>query len=141
MGVLSQNKDETQDTFINFAKEAQRQHDCEIKAIRSDNGTEFKNYTMDEFLSDEGIKHQYVVAYTPQQNGVAERKNWTLIEMARTMLDEYKSPYKLWAEAINTACVTPPKLIMHYSCTHCARSRSRTHGLISHSTTLRHNLT
>ena len=88
-------KDETQDTFINFAKEAQRQHNCEIKAIRSDNGTEFKNYTMNEFLSDEGIKHQYAAPYTPEQNGVAERKNRTLIEMARTMLDEYKSPYKL----------------------------------------------
>ena len=59
---------------------------------------------MDEFLSDEGIKHQYSAAYIPQQNSVAERKNRTLFEMARTMLDEYKSPYKLWTEAINTAC-------------------------------------
>ena len=105
-------KDETQETFISFAKEAQRQHQCEIMAIRSDNGTEFKNYTMDEFLSDEGIKHQFSVAYTPQQNGVAERKNRTLIEMARTMLDEYKSPYKLWAEAINTACHASNRLYL-----------------------------
>ena len=59
---------------------------------------------MDEFLSDEGIKHQYSAAYTPQQNGVAERKNRTLIDMARTMMAEFKSPYNFWAEAINTAC-------------------------------------
>ena len=104
-------KDETQETFISFAKEAQRQHKCEIMAIRSDNGTDFKNYTMDEFLSDEGIKHQYSAAYT-QQNGVAERKNRTLIEMARTMLDKYKSPYKLWAEAINTACHASNRLYL-----------------------------
>ena len=105
-------KDETQETFINFAKEAPHQHNCEIKAIRSDNGTEFKNYTMNEFLSDEGIKHQYAAPYTPEQNGVAERKNRTLIEMARTMLDEYKSPYKLWAEAINTACHATNRLYL-----------------------------
>jgi len=61
--------------------------------IRSDNGNKFKNYTLDEFLSDEGIKHQYSVAYTPQQNGVAERKNRTLMDAARTMLAEFKSPY------------------------------------------------
>ena len=52
------------------------------------------------------------MAYTPQQNGVAERKNRTLIEMARTMLDEYKSPYKLWADAINTACHASNRLYL-----------------------------
>src|SRR4051812_47970303 len=112
MGLFLKTKDETQETFISFFKEAQPQHQCEIMAIRSDNGTEFKNYTMDEFLSDEGFKHQYSAAYTPQQNGVAERKNRTLIEMARTMLDEYKSPYKLWAEAINTACHASNRLYL-----------------------------
>src|SRR3954467_3900655 len=81
-------------------------------AIQSDNGTKFKNYTMDEFLSDEGIKHKYSAAYTPQQNGLAERKNMILIEMARTMLDEYKSPYKIWAEAINTACHASNRLYL-----------------------------
>ena len=68
-------KSETQQTVIDFANEAQRQHNAKILTIRSDNGTEFKNYTLDEFLSDEGIKHQYSAPYTPQQNGVAERKN------------------------------------------------------------------
>ena len=103
-------KSETQKIFIDFATLIQRQYDSKILAIRSDNGTEFKNYTMDEFLSGEGIFHQYSAAYTPQQNGVAERKNRTLIDMARTMLAEFNSPYHFWAEAINTACHSSNRL-------------------------------
>jgi hypothetical protein len=80
--------------------------------IRSDNGTEFKNYTLNDFLSDEGIHHQYSTPYTPQQNGVAERKNRTLMDMARTMLVEFKSPYKFWAEAIITACHASNRLYL-----------------------------
>ena len=60
-------KSETQQTIINFANEAQRQDNAKILMIRSDNVTEFKNYTLDEFLSDEGIKHQCAVPYTPQK--------------------------------------------------------------------------
>jgi transposase InsO family protein len=56
------------------------------------------------FLEDEGIKHEFSSPYTPQQNGVVERKNRTLLNMARTMLDEYKTPDRFLAEAINTAC-------------------------------------
>jgi transposase InsO family protein len=63
-----------------------------IKKIRSDNGTEFKNSQIEGFLEDEGIKHELSSPYTPQQNGVVERKNRTLLDMARTMLDEYKTP-------------------------------------------------
>ena len=97
-------KSETQQTFIDFANEQQRQHEVTIKVIRSDNGSEFKNYTLNDWLSDEGIKHQYSAAYTPQQNGVAERKNRTLMDMARSMLAEFKCPFNFWAEAISTAC-------------------------------------
>ena len=79
-------------------------------AIRSDNGSEFKNYTLDEFLSEEGIRHQYSAAYTPQQNGVAERKNQTLIEMGRSMLAEFKTPLNFWAEGISTACHSSNRL-------------------------------
>ena len=77
-------KSETQQTVIDFANEAQRQHNAKILTIRSD--------TLDEFLSDEGIKHQYAAPYTPQQNGVLERKNQTLMDAARTMMAEFKSP-------------------------------------------------
>jgi hypothetical protein len=51
--------------------------------------------------------------YTPQQNGVAKRKNYTLIEMARTMLDEYKTSDQFWAEVINTACHATNHLYLH----------------------------
>ena len=94
------------------SKHAQRKFDKEILAIRRDNGSEFKNYTLEEFLSDEGIEHQYSAPYTPQQNGVAERKNRTLVEMARSMLDEYKSPHSFWAEAVNTACHASNRLFL-----------------------------
>ncbi|KAK1644620.1 hypothetical protein QYE76_062425, partial [Lolium multiflorum] len=105
-------KDETQQIFIDFATEVQRQHNLLIMAIRSDNGSEFKNYTLNDFLSDEGIHHQYSAAYTPQQNGVAERKNRTLMDMARSMMAEYKSRYNFWAEAISTACHSSNRLYL-----------------------------
>ena len=90
-------KSETQQCFIDFSNLVQRKHDLKIKTIRSDNGSEFKNYTLNDFLSEEGIQHQYSAAYTPQQNGVAERKNRTLIDAARTMLAEFNTPIFLWA--------------------------------------------
>ncbi|KAK1642711.1 hypothetical protein QYE76_060516 [Lolium multiflorum] len=104
---LLKSKDETHRVFITFAKKAQRMYESEIKAIRTDNGTEFKNYTMQEFVDDEGIKHEFSAPYTPQQNGVVERKNRTIIEMVRTMLSEFNSPHNFWGEAISTA--------VHYS--------------------------
>ena len=82
---LLKSKDETYKEFIIFAKRAQRMYEAEIKEIRTDNGTEFKNYTMQDFVDDEGIKHEFSTPYTPLQNGVVERKNRTLIEMAKIM--------------------------------------------------------
>jgi hypothetical protein len=84
-----------------------------IKKIRSDNGTKFKNSQIEGFLEEEGIKHEFSSPYTPQQNGVVERKNRTLLDMARTMLDEYKTPDRFWAEAINTACYSINRLYLH----------------------------
>ncbi|GKC67639.1 putative ribonuclease H-like domain-containing protein [Tanacetum coccineum] len=69
-----------------------------------DNGTEFKNKEMNQFCKRKGIKREFSVARTPQQNGVAERKNRTPIEAARTMLADSKLPTTFWAEAVNTAC-------------------------------------
>jgi transposase InsO family protein len=83
------------------------------KKIRSDNGTEFKNSQIEGFLEEEGIKHEFSSPYTPQQNGVVKRKNRTLLDMARTMLDEYKTPDRFWAEAINTACYSINGLYLH----------------------------
>ncbi|KAJ0886399.1 putative RNA-directed DNA polymerase [Helianthus annuus] len=77
-----------------------------IRRIRSDNGTEFKNHKMEEFCEERGILHEFSAPYTPQQNGVAERKNQTLIETARTMLTDSKLPINFWAEAVSAACYT-----------------------------------
>ena len=62
-----------------------------IKHIRSDNGIEFKNIGLDTYLDTLGITHEFSAPYTSRQNGIVERKNRTLIVMARTMLDEYKT--------------------------------------------------
>ncbi|GKC98538.1 retrovirus-related pol polyprotein from transposon TNT 1-94, partial [Tanacetum coccineum] len=75
-----------------------------VRPLRCDNGTEFKNWVMNQFCERKGIKREFSVARTPQQNGVAERKNRTLIEDARTMLADSKLPTTFWAEAVNTAC-------------------------------------
>jgi hypothetical protein len=61
----------------------------------------------------EGIKHEFSSPYTPQKNGVVERKNRTLLDMAKTMLYEYKTPNQFWAEAINTACYSINRLYLH----------------------------
>jgi hypothetical protein len=93
--------------------QAQNEFGLWIKKIRSDNGTEFKNSQIEGFLEEEGIKHEFSSPYTPQQNGVVARKNRTLLDMARTMLDEYKTPDWFWAEAINTACYSINRLYLH----------------------------
>ena len=74
-----------------------------LKAICSDNGTEFKNYLFDAFY-EHRIELQFSAPCVPQQNGVVERKNRTFVEMARTMLDEHMTPRRFWADAISTAC-------------------------------------
>jgi hypothetical protein len=94
-------------------RRAHNEFGLRIKKIRSDNGTEFKNSQIEEFLDEEGIKHEFSSPYTPQQNGVVERENITLLDMARTMLDEYKTPDQFWAEAINTACYSINRLYLH----------------------------
>ncbi|GJT31097.1 ribonuclease H-like domain-containing protein [Tanacetum coccineum] len=75
-----------------------------VKGIRCDNGTEFKNAKLIELCGEKGIKRDYSNPRTPQQNGVAERKNRTLIEAARTMLADSKLPTMFWTEAVSTAC-------------------------------------
>jgi hypothetical protein len=84
-----------------------------VKKIRSDNGSEFKNLQVEEYLEEEGIKHEFSAPYTPQQNGVVDRKNRTLIDMARTMLGEYKTSERFWSEAVNTACHAINCLYLH----------------------------
>jgi transposase InsO family protein len=75
-----------------------------IRAIRSDNGSEFRNCHFETFCHDLGLDHQFLSPYTPSQNGVVEKKNRTFCEMARTMIDEHWALRRFWAEAVNTVC-------------------------------------
>ena len=108
-----QDKSETQGTLKRFLRRAQNEFELKVKKIRSDNGSEFKNLQVEEFLEEEGIKHEFSAPYTPQQNGVLERKNRTLIDMARTMLGEFKTPERFWSEAVNTACHAINRVYLH----------------------------
>ncbi|GJT91963.1 ribonuclease H-like domain-containing protein [Tanacetum coccineum] len=83
-----------------------------VKVIRCDNGTEFKNKVMNQFCEMKGIKREFSVARTPQQNGVEERKNRTLIEAAKTMLADLKLPTTFWAKAVNTACYVQNRVLV-----------------------------
>jgi transposase InsO family protein len=94
-------------------RQAQNEFRLRIKKIRSDNGTEFKNSQLEGFLEEEGIKHEFSSPYTPQQNGVVERKIRTLLDVTRNMLDVYKRSDRFWAEAINTACYSIKRLYLH----------------------------
>jgi hypothetical protein len=87
---------------------------CRIKKIRSDNGSEFKNLQVEEYLEEEGVKHEFSAPYTPQQNSVVERKNRMLIDTARTMLGEFKTPERFWSEAVNIACHAINRLYLHH---------------------------
>ncbi|GKA00245.1 ribonuclease H-like domain-containing protein [Tanacetum coccineum] len=93
-------KDETSGILKDFIRQIENQLNQKVKAIRCDNGTEFKNKDFIEFCGSKGIKREYSNARTPQQNGVAERKNKTLIEAARTMLADSFLPNTFWAEAV-----------------------------------------
>ena len=72
--------------------------------MRSDNGSEFKNTRVDELCDEFGIRRQFLAKYTLESNGLVERKNRTLIDMARSMLSEYNVSHLFWAKAINMAC-------------------------------------
>ncbi|GJV30927.1 retrovirus-related pol polyprotein from transposon TNT 1-94 [Tanacetum coccineum] len=99
-------KDEAPAAIIKCIKNIQVRLKATVRNVRTDNGTEFVNQTLREWYENVGISHQTSVARTPQQNGVVERRNRTLVEAARTMLIFSKAPLFLWAEAINTACYT-----------------------------------
>jgi transposase InsO family protein len=108
-----QEKSQTQETLKKFLIRAQNEFGLRIKKIISNNATEFKNSQIDGFLEEEGINHELFSPYTPQQNVVVEKKNRTLMDMTRTMLEEYKTSDQFWAEAINTACYSINRLYLH----------------------------
>ncbi|GJY75999.1 retrovirus-related pol polyprotein from transposon TNT 1-94 [Tanacetum coccineum] len=101
--------DETSEILKNFIKNLV---DKKVKIIRRNNRTEFKNKVMDDLCREKGIRREYSVARTPQQNGVAKRRNRTLTEAARTMLADSKLPIAFWAEAVSTACYVHNRVLV-----------------------------
>nr|GFC40635.1 retrovirus-related Pol polyprotein from transposon TNT 1-94 [Tanacetum cinerariifolium] len=105
-------KDEAPEVIIKFLKRITVLLQSPVIIIRIDNGTEFKNQVLKEYFDTVGISHQMSSVRTPQQNGVVERRNRTLVEATRTMLIFSRAPLFLWAEAIATACFTPNRFII-----------------------------
>ncbi|GJW72635.1 retrovirus-related pol polyprotein from transposon TNT 1-94 [Tanacetum coccineum] len=99
-------KDETPGVLIDFLTLVQRGLHAQVTTVRTDKGTEFLNKTLHAYFAKEGIRHKTSTARTPEQNGVVERRNRTLVEAARTMLSAAKVPLFFWAEAIATTCFT-----------------------------------
>nr|GEX75651.1 hypothetical protein [Tanacetum cinerariifolium] len=96
-------KDETPEVIIDFLRLVQRGLHAHVRTVRTDKCTESLNKTLHAYFVAEGINHQTSVARTPEQNGIVERQNRTLVEIARTMLSAAKVPLFFWAEAISTA--------------------------------------
>ena len=97
----------------------ENQHDRKIKIVRSDRGGEYYGRHMPygqisgpfaKFLQKNGIKAQYSTLGEPQQNGVAERRNRTLMDIVRSMLSHSTLPINLWMEALKTACLVLNKV-------------------------------
>ncbi|KAJ9542258.1 LOW QUALITY PROTEIN: hypothetical protein OSB04_028764 [Centaurea solstitialis] len=99
-------KSDAPEEIILFVRKMEKLNNLIVRSIRSDHGTEFKNSTLETFFEQKGISQNFSSVRTPQQNGVAERRNRTLIEAARSMLSEANLATQFWAEAVNTACYT-----------------------------------
>ncbi|GKA47582.1 retrovirus-related pol polyprotein from transposon TNT 1-94 [Tanacetum coccineum] len=106
-------KDETPAFVINLLKQLQVGLNKTVRFVRTDNGTEFVNKVLIDYYENVGITHEKTVPRTPQQNGVVERRNRTLVEAARTMLIFSKALLFLWAEVVATACYTQNRSLIH----------------------------
>nr|GFC43359.1 putative ribonuclease H-like domain-containing protein [Tanacetum cinerariifolium] len=102
-------KDETPPVLKTFIISLENLLSLKVKTIRCDNGTEFKNADLNQFYGLKGIKREFS---TPQQNGIVERKNRTLVEAARTLLADSLLPIPFWAEAVNTACYVQNRVLV-----------------------------
>ena len=98
-------KDEVLQHFKEYATWLERQTGQKISTLRSDNGTEYVNNDFDAYLKQHGIQRQLATVYTPEQNGVSERFNRTVVESARTMLQFATLPQCYWAKAGANAAV------------------------------------
>ncbi|GKA09252.1 retrovirus-related pol polyprotein from transposon TNT 1-94 [Tanacetum coccineum] len=106
-------KDKAPEVINTFLKKIQVLLQAPVIIVRTDNGTKFKNQVLKEYFNSVDISHQSSSVRTPQRNGVVERRNRTLVEVARTMLIFSCAPLFLWDEAIATACYTQNRSIIH----------------------------
>ncbi|KAJ4820349.1 polyprotein [Rhynchospora pubera] len=110
-------KSEAFGLFKRFKAMAETQTGVRLKALRSDRGGEFQSNEFKQFCEKEGVLQQLTTPYTPEQNGVAERKNRTVVELARSMLKSKNLPNLFWAEAVATAVyllnLSPTKAVMN----------------------------
>ena len=97
-----QNKDQTFTKFREFKALVEKELGQNIKALRSNNGGEYASQEFKDFCVAEGIKRELTAPHNPQQNGVAERKNKTIVGVAWVMLNDQGLPLHLWVEACNT---------------------------------------
>ena len=107
--------------FQKFYAEIRTQFNTSIRILRSDNAKEYFSTPFSSFMSSHGILHQSSCAYTPQQNGVTERKNHHLVETARTLLLHHKVPQRFWGDAILAACYLinrMPSSVLHNQIPH-----------------------
>nr|GFB16719.1 putative ribonuclease H-like domain-containing protein [Tanacetum cinerariifolium] len=105
-------KDETTHVLKTFIIGIENLLSLKVKIIKCDNGTEFKNSDLNQFCGLKGIKREFSVPRTPQQNGIAERKNRTLIEAARTLLSDLLLSILFWAKTVNTACYIQNRVLV-----------------------------
>jgi Reverse transcriptase (RNA-dependent DNA polymerase)/Integrase core domain len=110
------NKSETFQNFKKFKAAVEKQTGKSIKVLRTDRGGEFLSKEFNSFCDAEGIHHELTTPYTPEQNGVSERKNRTVVEFGRSMLKHKKLPNQFWAEAVATAVyvlnISPTKAVV-----------------------------
>jgi hypothetical protein len=105
-------KDEVFEHFQSLVLRLNNEHLNCLKSIRSDNETKFRNASFDQICLEHDVDRQHSAPRVPQQNGIVECKNCTLVEMARMMLDEHRTPIRFWAKAINTACCISNRIFM-----------------------------
>ena len=106
-------KEEEPQMIIDHVKNIELEVNLPVRTIRSDNGTEFKNAILTDFCIEKGISRQCSAPWTPQQNGVIERKNRTLVEAVRSVLSQLKLQFYFWAEAVNTSCYTQNRTLIN----------------------------
>ncbi|GKF97814.1 retrovirus-related pol polyprotein from transposon TNT 1-94, partial [Tanacetum coccineum] len=99
-------KSQAPEMIMSFIKIVENQNDVKVEQIRTDNGTKFRNHELESFCNEKGISQNFSSPYTSEQNGVAKRKNKTLIEAARTMLNGSVLSKHLWTKAVIIVCYT-----------------------------------